>query len=177
MFVGQSTSQQIMNRRDGNVSLVMKLDNQMELIVPLMRKTVQEWSNLINSMKVSDSTDILDVTANDWLEAAAKAGAEMMPIIYERGSKPTITAETITKVAEFVAEQSDSLAEIVRNVQERQADASEAMVNAQVLMQASSDRITDAALDDYMHKARTRLTAPVDETGEQEEEQKKQQRR
>src|SRR5258708_13320943 len=110
MFIGRTSSQQIMHRRDANVMLLLKLDNQNELIVPMMRKAVFDWGQLIETMKASNLTGDLDHTANKWFERSAQAGAELLPDVYEQGTNPSINAATISKLACSVAHQPATLA-------------------------------------------------------------------
>lgn len=159
MFVGSTNSQQIIHARTLAVGLAMRLNNQMKLTVPTMKSTMFRWIKAIETRQAAELSDIVAETANDWMTTLADASEASVAELSKTANSPTITAETITHVAESAVNEADSMLKAYLEGQQKRSAIEDAMVKGRRKLEGAEGQMNSAVVDSQVHAASKRLSS------------------
>lgn len=147
LFVGWTTSPQVTNMRDLDVSLAQKLDLLMNLTIPVMLGTILQWRMMIQSMQAAQLEQIVASSANEWLTAYSQAGDQIVPLIANAVETPTLTPTTISAMAAAVERQSQAIIDAYEQGKLRRAENDDAMVKASEVISAATNEVSTRLIE------------------------------
>mgnify|MGYP000606069144 CR=1 FL=1 len=158
MFVGSTNSQQIMHARSLAVGLAMRLNNQMKLTVPTMKSTMFRWMKAIETRQAAELSDNIAESANEWMVTLAGASEQNIADLAHTANAPTLTAETIARVAQSAVNEADSMLKAYLESQDQRSRLDDAMVKGQRNMRSTEEKMNNAVIDAQVDQASRRLS-------------------
>ena len=146
LFVAWATSPQIRSMRTLDVGLAEKLNELCNLTIPTMKATLVQWRMLMQSYQAAQLGEAVSQTSNEWLQAYAAAGAEMVPAIARMIQEPTMQAATFAAFADSFTKQADGILSAMDAGSARRAENEEAMITAQEIMHDATKKVSDGML-------------------------------
>ncbi|WP_220191565.1 toxic anion resistance protein [Ktedonospora formicarum] len=147
LFVGWTTSPQVTNMRDLDVSLAQKLDLLMNLTIPVMLGTILQWRMMIQSMQAAQLEQLVASSANEWLTAYSQAGDQIVPLVAQAVETPTLTPATISAMAAAVERQSQAIVEAYEQGKVQRAENDDAMMKAREIISAATNEVSTRLIE------------------------------
>jgi uncharacterized protein YaaN involved in tellurite resistance len=161
LFVAWSTSPQIRNMRTLDIGVAGKLNELANLTIPTMKATLVQWRMLMQTYQAKELGENVAKTSNDWMQAYAAAGAQMVPEIARMIQEPTMQAATFAAIADSFSKQADGIIDALNMGDQRRAENDEAMMAASDIMRKATDRINDAQLQRVLSAATRDLPVEI----------------
>jgi len=146
LFVAWATSPQVRMVRTLNVGLAERINELLCVTIPTMKGTIVQWELMMNTKDAADMSRAVQEASNEWLQAYAAAGAEVVPMIAEAVMMPTLTPQTVTAMADSLSKQSDGIIAAMENSHQRRLELDDAIMTAQSVMTNASKRVSDELL-------------------------------
>jgi len=142
LMVGWATSPQISNMRTLDIALAQKLDLLISTTIPTWKLTLLQWSRMVQTEQTTGLADTVSAGNNEALQEYFKASAKIIPQIARAVQTPSLTPETITLMATAIEQGTQGLIDAYHEGQEKRAIANDAIVKAQRVITASTDKFS-----------------------------------
>lgn len=154
LMVAWATSPQVRTMRTLNVGLAERINELICVTIPTMKGTIVQWRMLVQSADANQLAEAVAKSNNEWLEAYSAAGAAVVPRIAEANATPTLAPQTIAAMADSIAQQADGVIKAFETGEQRRAEMDQAMIEAKTVIDASTEKVNDAAVENVLKKAR-----------------------
>lgn len=146
LMVAWATSPQVRMMRTLNVGLAERINELICVTIPTMKATILYWRMLMETHDAAEMSKVVQDASNEWLQAYAGAGAQLVPMIADAVQRPTLTPQTITAMVESVSTQADGIIKAMEAGAERRAELESAMVDAQSILANANKKVSDALI-------------------------------
>jgi uncharacterized protein YaaN involved in tellurite resistance len=161
LFIAWSTSPQVRNMRNLDVALAERVNELLTITIPTMKATIVQWRLLIQTEDAAKLSAAVAEEANNWLQAYAAAGAEVVPRIARIVEEPSLKPSTITAMADSLAKQADGIVQAMEMGAQRRAENEQAILAAQKVIADSNAKVSDALVQQVVEEATRALPIQV----------------
>lgn len=157
LMVAWATSPQVDMMRTLNVGLAERINELLCVTIPTMKATIVQWRMLIETQQAAQLSQAVQEASNEWLQAYAAAGAEVVPMIAEAVQTPTLTPQTVAAMADSIQKQADGILRAWELGEQKRQALDSAIIDAKRVLDSTSQRFSETIVDSVLTKARQAL--------------------
>ena len=140
LYVAAATGPQIRKIRAISYGLGQRLALLVNLTIPVFRLTVVQWVALEQAAQAGQTAEAVGTATDTALTAWAHAASELVPQVARQIQAPSMRPETITLIADSLAEQARGIEEAYKFGTAARAEVNSAIARATTAMADTSDR-------------------------------------
>lgn len=155
LFIAWATAPQTRMMRNLDVGMSGKLNEMVNVTVPTMKQLLLQWRMMVQTEDAGKMSEAVQATANQWTQEFFKAGAEAMPAIERAIQTPTFTPETLSVVADSLAQAAAGVLAEYQEGERKRNELDVAMVAAQQQLALTHREIDEVVIDRVIEAATT----------------------
>ncbi len=155
LFIAWATAPQTRMMRNLDLGMSAKLGEMVNVTVPTMKSLLVQWRMMVQTQDAGKMSEAVQATANQWTQEFFKAGAETMPAIERAIQAPTFTPETLSVVADSLAQAADGVLREYQEGERKRDELDAAMVAAQQQLANTHRKIDEVVIDQVIEAATT----------------------
>lgn len=153
LFIAWSLSPRVRTSRSVTVQLAENVNEMICVAIPTMRNALVDWITLAESNEASQAAEIVKQTMNEFLVAGAAAQAQILPVIAERVSTPSLKPESVSAMANYFVQCVDGMITAYQHGEEQERALEAAISEALPIMADARKKLADDQVQRVISKA------------------------
>lgn len=161
LFVAWSTSPSVRNMRSLDVAVASRISELLVITVPTMKATILQWRMLMQTHDAAKMNAAVAEASNEWMQAYAAAGAQLVPQIADIVETPSLQPQTVAAMAASLAAQAEGIVKAMEAGAQRRRELDEAILAGGRVIADANKKISDALVAQVVGKATEALPVEV----------------
>ncbi len=154
LWVAWSMAPQIRMLSSVSKLLAQRINETVHVGIPTMKATIVVWNTMTEAQRAAQVNAAVEEIINNALQGFARAAAVTVPMIAQATQTPSLHPETVTLMAQSVADQAEGIVAAIELGVQKRAELDQAMLEGQAILVDATNKVSEAQIARALQVAR-----------------------